>query len=71
LQPASAEVQPLPTLHVNAGHSDASGHELPPMHLTSQAHEVEHFVRRWHEYVPLHVTEQSPGPHWISSPHDE
>lgn len=37
------------------------------MHATSQAHELEHLIRLWHELMPVHVTLQGPVPHRISS----
>jgi hypothetical protein len=66
-QPVGIDEQPLPTLHANIGHSDASMHEKLPVHETSHEQDVAHFVLRLHELVPLHVTSQSPGEHWISS----
>ena len=68
-QPVGSDEQPLPTLHENDGHSDGSGHELVPEHVTSHEHESAQRVRRLHELWPEHVTSQLPVGHWISSPH--
>jgi hypothetical protein len=69
-QPSGCELQPLPTRHVAAGHSDTSRHELAPLHVTSQLHAFPHFVRRSQESWPLHVTSQRCVLQMISSWHE-
>jgi hypothetical protein len=62
-QPVGIDEQPLPMRHAIDGHSDASMHDIGPLHVTSQAHEFPHFVRRLHEPAPVHATSHSPDEH--------
>jgi hypothetical protein len=62
-QVASTDEQPLPMRHVIEGHSDASMHDIGPLHVTSHAHELPHFVRRLQEPAPVHATSHSPIEH--------
>jgi hypothetical protein len=70
LQPASSELQPLPSLHVIAGHAETSTHEPVPLHVTSHAQLCEQSVWRLHDDRPELVTLQRLLFHWITSPHE-
>ncbi len=65
-------MHPRPSTHdVIIGHSLGAPHDPLPEHVTSHAHDIEHFTFLWHDRSPLQTTSHRPTGHWITSPHED